>query len=71
MQELRNALRKGTSLEELWNVARGEIQYASFLETSEGKEKKPPPKEQPKQPSVEVPDDLVKPLSYSPAVQIL
>ena len=57
-------------MEELWKVARGEIKYAFFLETSEGKKKRPP-KEQPKQPSVEVPDDLVKPLLYSPAVQIL
>lgn len=30
VQELRDALRDGTSLEELWKVARGDIQYKDF-----------------------------------------
>ena len=55
LQELRDALKRGTSLDELWKVARGEIQYRDFLEESQGKKQS---KMQPNRSSVEVPDDL-------------
>lgn len=35
-QELRDALRSGTTLDELWKVARGEIKYADFLQGNRG-----------------------------------
>lgn len=56
LQELRNALKKAISLDELWKVAKGEIKYQDFLEKSQGKKQQ---NAQPDKPSVEVPDDLV------------
>ena len=54
-------MKKGTSLDELWKVARGEVKYKDFLERSQGKKQKT----QPNRSSVEVPDDLASPPSVS------
>ena len=35
-QELRDALRRGTSLHELWKVARGEIKYKDWVSSQNG-----------------------------------
>ena len=50
MQDLKDLLRKGKSLDELWKVARGEIKYADFMAQRGGK---PGPK------AVTVPEELV------------
>lgn len=56
MQELRDALRSGTSLDELWKVARGEIKYKDF---SAGRKPKPSKRQESKKDVPRVPDDLV------------
>lgn len=48
-------MKKGTSMDELWRVAKGEVKYQDFLEKSQGKKQ---PRKQPDKPSIEVPDDL-------------
>ena len=56
MQEMRGALRSGSSLEDLWKVARGDIPYADFLQTQSKDSQKAPPSKK----SLQVPDDLVR-----------
>lgn len=58
---MRNALRQGLSLEELWKVARGEVKYADFMSKGKGKQqgKKQPKKQPSKREGPRVPDELV------------
>ena len=60
VQELRDCLRRGTSMDELWKVARGEVKYADFASKSQKQQK--PSKQSTSKPSKQqtaVPDELV------------
>jgi hypothetical protein len=59
VQELKSYLAEGVSMDELWQVAKGQKKYAEFAEQrKDGK-----PREQPSQPKkdIELPDDVVSP----------
>lgn len=56
VQDLRDYLRKGISLDELWKVAHGEIKYADFVGGQRAS------KQGPQAQSAHVPDDLVGPM---------
>lgn len=53
LQDLKELLRRGKSLDELWQVARGEVRYADF-----DRQRKCSPPQQAEQP-VQVPEELV------------
>ena len=55
MQDLKDYLRKGKSLDELWAVANGDIKYADFLHQGQGGNGKSNGKTAPP-----VPEDLVR-----------
>ena len=59
MQELKDYLRQGIQLDELWRVARGEIKLRDF-EASASPGNGAAPAEAPDAPPVEIPQDLVR-----------
>ena len=61
LQELQQSLKKGTSLDELWKVANGQIKYSDFLSNlPEGQADNKTSNEQPQK----IPDELVRVLIY-------
>jgi len=57
---MRDSLKKGTSLDELWKVARGKVKYGDFISKQKGGQKKKPAEHSAKQ-SMKVPEELVPP----------
>jgi hypothetical protein len=57
---MRDSLRKGNSLDELWKVARGEIKYGDFISKQKGGQKK----RKPAKLAVKVPEELVSLISH-------
>ena len=55
MQELKGYLREGTTLDELWKVANGEIKYADFMRNRQRGDGGAPPQELPP-----LPESLVR-----------
>ena len=57
LQELKSYLAEGVSMDELWQVAKGQKKYAEFAQQRKGGEARPQPP--PLKRDTELPDDVV------------